>query len=395
MKKQIAVMNALDGFSCLGSECTHNCCQGWEKFVVDADTLEKWNNIDDEAKRYLMNLVSTGDDISVMKKTKENNCIALNDKKLCSIQLRFGHDYLPRICQNFPRINYQNHISGYKSASLACPDIVDKTLFDNSLSMYSVIEAEDTSVQESSYKNKLLCDLDIFLTVTLEKTEYPVGLVMFFISDMFHKIINMYSNGEMTEGIIHDLQDNIDIYLSDISKAIKSGKLKPHPVTAGSFWKNIYELCEKNKINRKFLDNDSATLLKSIHKCDDSFASLSKIYAGVNQYKKKANKQIKNKYNLLFRKYIKIIFINKGFPLSNKHVLDLNLVDCMINISVLQLLVWIEVNKNDKLSTEFLKECVIEVDRKFVQHDGVVNYLKNDPPLMQIDKYCPSFLDVF
>lgn len=397
MKKQILDLSAQEGFVCQGSQCPRDCCHGWD-IEVDARTLDMWNELQDtEAKQLLTSFICiSDDDVSKMSKTEEKNCIALNNKRLCSIQLQFGHEYLPLICRTFPRISFKNYYRGYNSASLSCPVIVEKALFDDAhKQMFLKSESDEKVSKESSYKSKLLCALDIFLSDVLEKSEYSVGVSLFFISDIFVKIINMSFKGELTEEVIQLLRENIDTYLSDISKAVKNGKLKPHPVTAGSFWKSVYELCEARQINKKYLDDDSASLGQAIKRCDDSFAGFSKVYSVVSKYRKMGKKQIKHQYISLFRKYINIIFVNKGFPLSPDHMLDLSLVDCMTNICVLQLLMWIEINKNGRLTDEFIKDCIIEVDRNFVQHEGVVKLLQNNSHMMQIEKYCPSFLDLF
>jgi len=401
MKKQIIDLSAREGFVCLGSECPRDCCHGWDTIEVDANTLDKWNATQDtEAKQLLMNYINTSaNGISVMKKTEEKICMALNDKKLCSIQLQFGHDYLSETCRSFPRLNFQNYYRSYNSASLSCPAIVEKALFGvNSAPLFSISKSNEQYEQNNqgpTEHDKPLYALDIFLAGILEKSEYPIGVSLFFISDVFMKIINMSKAGDLSEEFIQQLQKNTDTYLTDISKAVKHGKLKPNPVTAGSFWKNVYELCEIRHINKKYLDDYSAGLIQAIERCDDSFASFSKVYASINQYKKKGKKQIKQQYLPLLRKYINIIFINKGFPLAPKYNHDLILVDCMINLCVLQLLMWIEINKNGKLTDEFIKDCIVEVDRKFVQHEGVIKHLGTNPHMMQIEKYCPSFLDLF
>ena len=398
MKKQLLELKGREEFICLGSECPRDCCHGWDKIEIDANTIEKWEAMQDcTEKQFLMSLINTSDhNVSVLNKTKEKVCTALNDNKLCGIQLRFGHDYLSEICRSFPRLSFQNYYRNYKSASFSCPVIVENILFDSeSTALFSISEIDEQNDQESTKHDKLLYALDNFLSDILEKSEYPICIVLFFVSDMFVNIFKMIQSGDLTDVILQQLHENIDTYLADISKAVKHGKLKPTPVTSGSFWKSIYELCETHNVNKRFLDEDSSNFNRSIKQCDNSFSDYSKIYANIIRYRKKANKQIKQQYLPLFRKYIKIIFINKGFPLEPKYKADLVLVDCMINICVLQLLIWIEINKNGKLTNEFIKDCVVEVDRKFVLHDGVIKGLEENPHMIHIEKYCNSFLDLF
>ena len=398
LKKEILELSARKEFLCLGSDCPRDCCHGWDKIEVDENTLAMWKGTQDtETKKLLVNFISTSDDgISLMKKTEEKNCIALNAEKLCDIQLQYGHEYLSDVCRSFPRINFNNYYREYHSASFSCPLITEKMLFDNiDAPLFFISDNNEQNNKVLTEHEKLLYALDILLTDILEKTKYSIGVSLFFISDIFVNIINMSQSGDLTEGFIQQLQENVDAYLTDISKAVKQGKLKPNSVTAGSFWKSIYELCETRDINEKYLGSNSTRLKQEVGRCDGSFAGFSKIYAIINQYRKKGKKQIKQQYTPLLRKYIKILFINKGFPLAPKHTLDLILVDCMVNFCVLQLLMWIEINKNGKITDEFIKDCIVEIDRKFVLNDGVLKRLEENPHMIQIEKYCSSFVDLF
>lgn len=395
MNKQTLNLNIRENFICLGSECPRDCCHGWDKIEVDEKTIARWSDTQKlETKQLLMSYIDTMVDIGpVIKTTKDKVCIALNDEKLCKLQIQFGHEYLSENCRYFPRISFNNCYRTYNSMSLSCPEVVEKSLFgDKNDPLFSVLE---TNEQASNNNDKLLYALDVFLDVILEKSEYPIGNTLYFISDVFVDIYKMAQTGELTHDIINQIQDNVNTYLSDISKSVKHGRLTSNPVTSGSFWKTIYKYCEDRNISKVFLDEDSSKLFQSLKQCDDSFAGYSKIYAVIKHYRKKANKQIKHQYILPIRKYIKIMFINKGFPLAPKHSLDLALVDCMINICALQLLMWIEVNKNGKLTDDFVKECIVEVDRKIVSCDGVIKALEENPHMIQLDKYCNSFLDLF
>ncbi len=127
----------------------------------------------------------------------------------------------------------------------------------------------------------------------------------------------------------------------------------------------------------------------------DSFDVFEKIYSVIVVYRSKAFELIRETHSARVKMYARMLLINKGFPLNPEYPHLMVLVDSMICLSVLQMLFWIEVNKNGLLSDEFVRDCIVEVDKKFVLHDGVIRMLKEDPHMMQIDRYCNVFIDMF
>jgi len=146
VKKQLLEINMKQEFVCLGSECPRTCCHGWNNIEIDAETIDKWKSIQDHEQNLVMQgFIDIGDnDISVMQQTEDNVCTALNEDKLCSIQLQYGHEYLSKVCREFPRLNYENYYRNNTSVSLSCPAIVDNILFDSEIKrMFLVSEINE------------------------------------------------------------------------------------------------------------------------------------------------------------------------------------------------------------------------------------------------------------
>ncbi len=95
-------------FLCIGSECKHNCCIGWE-IDIDEKTIELYK-------------ITTGNLGEKLKKSidfenetpyfilKNERCPFLNKNNLCEIILEKGEDYLCDICRLHPRFKnfYEN-----------------------------------------------------------------------------------------------------------------------------------------------------------------------------------------------------------------------------------------------------------------------------------------------
>ena len=89
-------------------------------------------------------------------------------------------------------------------------------------------------------------------------------------------------------------------------------------------------------------------------------------------------------------------FVNTGFPLNpNAGAHDFSLVDSMVNLSILQLLFWIQYNKKGELSRKFVRDCIVEVERNFRHNAKLVKHLEENTHMMQIKKYSLCFLDLY
>lgn len=114
-----------DDFYCIGSECRHDCCGGWDI------TMSK-----DEYRR----LKKTLDEPSVLGKLPEekrrhgqyaefrrndaNKCPLQNEDGLCSLQLARGEKALTRTCTTFPRKGMQVGRVVFASLSPCCEKVL-------------------------------------------------------------------------------------------------------------------------------------------------------------------------------------------------------------------------------------------------------------------------------
>ena len=126
--------NYFDGFSCLGDECPDHCCHSWT-VSVDKSTYKKLNKHGDIEIKEIAN------DQMKFKRKSENHwaeikmkddgdCPVLDEKGLCKIQKKAGHNLLPKTCQIYPRT--ANWFGDYVEMSLflSCPKVTEDVLFD-------------------------------------------------------------------------------------------------------------------------------------------------------------------------------------------------------------------------------------------------------------------------
>jgi lysine-N-methylase len=132
--------NYLARFRCIGADCEESCCSGWS-VPVDAHHYQKlqqrmsgspgergeftrqFHRVEDherETNKYALAVL-----------TDASDCSFLDTDRLCSIQKRYGSDFLPDTCALYPR---QVGLVGTRvelTAKVSCPEIARKLLLDS------------------------------------------------------------------------------------------------------------------------------------------------------------------------------------------------------------------------------------------------------------------------
>ena len=105
-------------FKCDGKACDSRCCRDW-KVTVDEDTRQKYLNLPDDERENFFRHVTNENSI---RPTNSGACPFLNDELLCNLQLKRGEEFLPAVCQSFPRVTYKLDDETFLQAmTLTCP----------------------------------------------------------------------------------------------------------------------------------------------------------------------------------------------------------------------------------------------------------------------------------
>lgn len=121
----------LADFSCLGTDCSDNCCHGWHVHV-DHESYTRIKNLPGKEIKVLVTktlLRGTGKsgsaDFGSLKLTDDSarNCGFLAKDGLCALQKKCGEVILPDVCTTYPRVT--KSVSGVleQFASPSCPEI--------------------------------------------------------------------------------------------------------------------------------------------------------------------------------------------------------------------------------------------------------------------------------
>ena len=93
-------------FRCIGSDCTENCCIGWE-IDVDEDSLAYYETVSGDFGERLRASIAPADaqtgEPAHFRLDAEERCPLLNDCNLCEVLLHLGEDKMAQICTDHPR----------------------------------------------------------------------------------------------------------------------------------------------------------------------------------------------------------------------------------------------------------------------------------------------------
>ena len=106
-------------FLCDGAACDSRCCRDW-RIAVDERTLEKFLHLPKGEREEFFRHVD--ESAKVFKMKTSGACPFLDENFLCKLQLKRGEDFLPAICQSFPRVTYRLGEEIFLQAmTLTCP----------------------------------------------------------------------------------------------------------------------------------------------------------------------------------------------------------------------------------------------------------------------------------
>ena len=117
---KVVCMKLFSDFKCTGSYCRHNCCKaGWD-IEIDEKTLRRLEHMGDAS----LEAATVREPDGVYIKPVNGRCPLLNEQGLCSLQLKYGEDYISDICREHPR--YYQWFGDYKEAGvgLCCEETV-------------------------------------------------------------------------------------------------------------------------------------------------------------------------------------------------------------------------------------------------------------------------------
>lgn len=131
MPKHHITMQFMKTFSCIGSDCELNCCNGWTVSVtapeIDTiDTLLQQVPTLGRTKEEVFGQTQKGHHL---KLKNDGSCTFQCGKGLCDLQAKAGPKALPYVCATYPRQIHQHGDRFELSGLTSCPEVARNLFF--------------------------------------------------------------------------------------------------------------------------------------------------------------------------------------------------------------------------------------------------------------------------
>lgn len=142
-------------FKCIGAECKHNCCIGWE-IDIDPQTMSKYENVGGVFGKRLKSSVEKDGDCPHFILGDKERCPFLNKDNLCDIIINIGESYLCEICDAHPR--FKNFFSDRTEIGLGlcCEEACRLIIFDKEPFSLETVENTELCDGNSSFEEELI-----------------------------------------------------------------------------------------------------------------------------------------------------------------------------------------------------------------------------------------------
>lgn len=161
--------NYVKDFQCDGKICGCRCCRDW-RIVLDDDAYKKFAELADADRAEILKNVewmrdpTEGVDVMTLKMRNDGVCTFLDTDGLCSIQKKYGENFLTAICQSFPRVTYKLDDEIFEqSMTLTCPVAAQMILLAAEPISFSEVNTVSTRAV-IGFKNRLR-NVEDFITV--------------------------------------------------------------------------------------------------------------------------------------------------------------------------------------------------------------------------------------
>jgi len=115
--KRISILNE---FQCTGADCSYNCCRGW-KVPINHAMYMKYLNEKGLFGILLRCSIEKKNGLIAFRSTL-HGCPFWGLDHLCTMQKKYGTDYMPDVCIQFPRQLYNLEFLCEETLYLACPE---------------------------------------------------------------------------------------------------------------------------------------------------------------------------------------------------------------------------------------------------------------------------------
>ncbi len=276
-----------DEFSCIGGKCPETCCAGW-KIIIDSETYKKYQQVDGEFGRKLVNSISVndkGENIFILNRENNEACPFLNTNLLCDIFLNIGEEQLCKTCKIYPRSMKKYGDIFEQDLTLSCPEVARILVnYDESIEFCFSECVEETYIEDEIDDevlfNSLIAGRGLSVDL-IQIKEIPIWKRLYLcltIADKLQKCIDKNEINMIQKSLEHFYQDSYLIdYLQALEEFPDNNKLKL--IQYESLLKIMQEIGFKNRTFSNYLNetveffscHDSTYMLNFINEKMEAF----------------------------------------------------------------------------------------------------------------------------
>ena len=372
-----AKLRLLDSFKCLADICPDDCCHQWNAHV-DKETLAKWQTITDAGKRqYLLGTIqesSQNPNELVLIRKENGNCIHLDEEGFCEIQKTFSHEFLPRTCQEYPRVSIQKNIQRFDTAHLSCPAIINLLAKANPDTLIANKEALNKP-QGNDIISQLSSSICDYLERIYHIKSIYLGLKVYALSSVIAEIMQLAAEDTLSTDI---LRNQYRPTSEELEQKWQTWQGQSHQ-----------KEFEQHKSNIKsFLQTlDTGLLAKYKQPLQDKFKIEIPNLSFSNFVKWREQVEIE-KYEPFFEKYLYVKLLNHGFPwnpVQNNHAATF--LDCIFALILCHHIITAYHRANIVVDQQMLEKIAYTVEKMNAHNFDNFRLISTKPELLELSKY--------
>ncbi len=388
-------LTALHGFTCLASDCPDNCCRADWEIPVDAPTQARWQQLADSAIKtellaQTVAKVGNGETRMLLAKRPDHSCVHLAADGLCGMQARRGAEFLPAICRDYPRIQPHTAARRLFSATLSCPEIVRLVLFADNPRPPFVPGGDPATLADP-----IAVFLETLTNRVLAEHRFPLNVRIYYLGKVLTGLALLAEQGGLTEAALRRQAARFKDELYELNLAVKTKRLQPEPFTAGSFWKGVHDFgATRGLYARQGPADVLRDLLEDV--ALDKTANYRAIHRQIQELRAAAQRLLRASYTEVFESYLRVAFLNKGFPwkpASGNYLATF--INTLLPFATIQLALWLRFHENRTVTPTDVQTAIYQIERGLGHSSLIYDYLELHPELLRLDRYLDCLLEIF
>lgn len=378
----------LKEFKCIGGKCMDTCCSGWNIYI-DKITFAQYEDIKNKkiTKNIFINDKSRNENIDYgqIKLKNNKNCPFLDRNKYCSIQNKFGEEYLSNICSVFPRII--NKVDDYYEISLdvSCIEAAKVILLNKDgiefeegkyiLGKYYLsvnIDTSEKAINDTNFKYiKEIRDMSIKI---IKNRKYELGerlyILKYFLKAIRKELCYNYSNVSrfIDKYNIDNFSGNFERDKTNYMLQLSFDKIMLEKLNAFTEGNSEYFKSVIGKVIIGFKFDEHKTLIDN-----------ERLYIEAYDI---CEKDIFQRYSYIFENYLVNYMFNELFPFTENDVIIDGYIMMLIRFSFIKFCLIGQYLYNKDISKEIIIRT-IQIFSKETEHDSVyfkeiIIYLKEN-----------------